>query len=371
MSYSSELYYQLALSRVENVGPKTGRYLIKELGLAEEVFHLPLKQLKKLKGVSEKTIRSIKSEKPIREAESILNYAEQTSLRILAFSDDHYPDRLKGFDIAPLILFVKGHIDLQRQRTVAVIGTRQASAEGIRQTKALVEGLQDYEAVIVSGLAYGIDIEAHKQSLKMGVPTVGVLGSGHEHIYPSIHEKIARQMVENGGLVSTYPFWQKPEREHFPARNRIVAMLSDCAVVVESGERGGSIITANMASELGKPVGACPGRGGHVHTAGCNAMIKAGQAEMIRSVADIAELLRWVPAEQTARQAKLFADLSPEEDQIVTQLKICEELAVDELRRKLNWSSAALAAQLLTMECKGLLEAKPGPAYSLSGLVAV
>lgn len=371
MSYSRDLYYQLALSRVDKVGPKTGRHLIRELGHAEEVFHLPQKQLGKLKGIGDKTIASIQSERPIREAEAILNYAEQKGLRILSFTDEHYPTRLKVFDHAPIVLYVQGNIDLQAQRTVAVIGTRQASAEGLRQTKTLVEGLMDYDAVVVSGLAYGIDIEAHKHCVRMGIPTVGVLGSGHEFIYPSMHKKTACQMLDRGGLISVYPYWQKPEREHFPARNRIVAMLSDCTIIVESGQRGGSIITANMASELGRPVGACPGRGGHAHTAGCNALIKSGQAEMIRSAFDVAELLRWIPAEQTARQAKLFADLSPEEDQIVAQLKTSEELAVDELRRKLNWSSAALAAQLLTMECKGLLDVKPGPTYSLSGLVAI
>ncbi|MEM6877611.1 MAG: DNA-processing protein DprA [Bacteroidota bacterium] len=369
MSYSSDLYYQLALSRVEHVGPIIGRHLIQECGRAEEIFHLPHRQLKKIKGVSERVLESIRSERPIREAESILKYAEKTRLRILSFQDEQYPNRLASNVHAPLILYVEGNIDLQVRRTIAIIGTRQATIEGVKQTRGLIEGLVGYNAYVVSGLAYGIDIEAHRHCLKMGLPTIGVLGSGHQFIYPSEHKKTAKQMIETGGVISTYPYWQKPEREHFPARNRIVAMLADCTVVVESAERGGSIITAKMALELGKPVGACPGRGGHIHTSGCNALIKSGEAEMIRSTEDIASLLHWIPAEQTAKQAKIFADLTAEEAKIVEQLKVQEALGVDDLKRKLNWSSAALASKLLAMECKGLLDVLPGPRYRLSGFV--
>lgn len=371
MSYSSELYYQLALSRVEQVGPIIGRHLINECGRAEEIFHLPNRQLKKIKGVHEKALCSIRSERPFREAESILQYAEKTGLRILSFTDPQYPDRLKGYQRAPTILFVQGNIDLQSQRMVAIVGTRQATAEGTRQTRKLIDGLTEYDATIVSGLAYGIDIEAHRHSIKMNLSTVGVLGSGHGYIYPSEHEKTAEKMQQKGGIISAYPYWQKPEREHFPARNKIVAMLADCVIVVESAERGGSIITAKMALALDKPVGACPGRGGHIHTAGCNELIKSGQAEMIRSSKDIVDMLRWVPSAQSAKQAKLFADLTPEEDEIVAQLKAHEALTVDELKRKLTWSSASLAGKLLAMECRGLLDVLPGPTYRLSSFIMV
>ncbi|MEM7572817.1 MAG: DNA-processing protein DprA [Bacteroidota bacterium] len=370
MSLQSESLYPIALSRVPQVGPLLGRHLIAHCGTAEEVFHTPARQLRKIPGIADRTIEYLQAPQPLLEAEAILEYAQRKGIQIYYFADSSYPRNLQVYQQAPLILYAQGEVNLSPDRSLAVVGTRKVSREGIRQTERLLEPMVDFQPLIISGLAYGVDIQAHRSAIKLGLPTVAVLGSGHAKIYPSEHQRTAEQMLENGGVLSTYPYWQKPEREHFPARNRVVAMLTDCTVVVESGTKGGSVITARMTAELNKPVGACPGRGGHPHTAGCNQLIKSGLASMICSGEDVAELLNWRPQTQLAKQAQLFAELSPDESQIVAQFKERAELAVDELKRELDFSPAQLAGKLLAMECKGLLDVLPGQRYRLTGVIA-
>ena len=370
MSLHPESLYRVALSRVPQIGPLLGRHLIRHCGSAEEVFHTPARQLHKIKGIAGRTIQQLQAPQPLLEAEAILEYAQRKGISIYYFGDASYPRNMQAYNQAPLILYAQGKVDLSPNRSLAVVGTRKVSREGIRQTERLLEPLIDYKPLIISGLAYGVDIHAHRSAVRLGLATVAVLGSGHAKIYPSEHIRTAEQMLENGGLISVYPYWQKPEREHFPARNRIVAMLADCTVVVESGTSGGSVITAKMTAELNKAVGACPGRGGHPHTAGCNQLIKSGLASMICGGEDVVELLNWQPQQQLARQAQLFAELSPDESRIVAQLKERPELAVDELKRQLDFTPSQLASQLLAMECKGLLDVLPGQRYRLTGLIA-
>lgn len=361
-----DTFYRLALSRVHKIGPVLTRLLMDHFGSAEAVFEARAKELRAIPGVADKTISELQQSLPQIEAEKIIQFAERHGIWIHHYLDDNYPARCKSQHSAPAILYSTGNLDLNHQRTVAVVGTRKPSARGIRQTERLLSTLRDFQPMIISGLAYGIDICAHREALKLGLPTVGVLGSGLDNIYPAAHRTAAKQMLEHGGLLSTYPHWMGPERDHFPARNRIVAMLSDIVVVVESAERGGSIITANMTREMHKPIGAFPGRYDDKSSAGCNRLIKEDGAHLIESGGDIARILKWHRSELHNHQGTLFKALDEKEQAVVTQLSRQPDTSVDELSRELQWPSAQLAGKLLEMELKGLVKVVPGHRYRLA-----
>ncbi|MEL6275157.1 MAG: DNA-processing protein DprA, partial [Bacteroidota bacterium] len=234
------------------------------------------------------------------------------------------------------------------------------------QTELLLSGLKEYQPLIISGLAYGVDINAHRKSLQVGLSTVGVLGSGLNKIYPDAHRSTAKKMFATGGLLSVYPHWVGPEKDHFPARNRIVAMLADMVIVVESDRQGGSMITANMANEMKTPVGAFPGRHEDKKSAGCNELIKKHRAHLIESAEDVAQVLNWLKSELHNQQGKLFQDLTEEEQAIVKQLTEYPDASVDDLRKSLAWPAAKLAGKILDMELKGMLRVLPGPRYRLA-----
>lgn len=335
-------------------------------GSAEAVFEARPKELRAIPGIADKTIGELQLPQPHLEADKIIQFAERNGIRIHHYLDDDYPKRCKQQHAAPAILYSAGAVQLNHQRTVAVVGTRKPSARGMRQTERLIATLRDFQPMIISGLAYGIDIHAHREALKLGLPTTGVLGSGLDNVYPAAHRATAKQMLEHGGLISTYPHWMGPERDHFPARNRVVAMLSDIVVVIESAERGGSIITANMTRELGKPTGAFPGRYDDKSSAGCNLLIKESGAHLIESADDIARVLKWHRSELHNHQGTLFKALDEKEQAVVTQLSRQPATSVDELNRELKWPAAQLASKLLEMELKGLIKTAPGQRYRLA-----
>ncbi len=321
----------------------------------------------KLKGIASRTAREFGKDRHHRQAEDILRQAERYGISILCCLDEDYPAELARAAGSPPILYYFGEAKLDNERCISVVGTREMSNRGARQTDLLLDPLVEYGPLIVSGLAYGVDIYAHRRCLQVGLPTLAVMGSGFGHVYPAAHAKSAMKMAESGGGVLTeYPFWMKPEREHFPARNRIVARLSELTVVVESAQRGGSMITARMAHEYGKKVGACPGRGGDPLSAGCNGLIKNGKAHLIESGQDVIDLLAWRgPA--AGRQRQLFEDLDKGELAVVDELRRQESVTVDELRLTLGYPPAKLAGHLLMLEMKGVIASQPGHRYRLHG----
>ncbi len=359
---------RVALSRVPNIGPKLFRALTGHFGEAGEVFRARPQELCEVAGIAARTASLFSAQdRFLREAESILTHAERHAISILCCLDPDFPTRLAAHAGAPPILYHFGETDLHNPRTVGIVGTREMSSNGARQVDRLLDPLVDYSPLVVSGLAYGVDIYAHRRALQVGLPTLAVMGSGFNNIYPAAHAKTARRLAENGGGVLTaYPFWMKPDKDHFPARNRVVAMLSDLTVVVESAARGGSMITARMAHELGKKVGACPGRGGELITAGCNHLIKTGKAHLLETGADLIELLGWKGA-APGRQIRLFDDLEPEEQALIALLRDRQGVEIDELHLALGQPPAQLASTLLMLEMKGIIVALPGHRYRLSG----
>jgi len=361
-----DTYSRLALSRMPNIGPKLFRNLIHHFTSAEEVFRARTQELCLVDGIAEKTASAFNNKDcAFREAETIMRHAERHNISIRCCLDDNFPSRMQQHTGAAAILYYYGEADIDNPRTLAIVGTREMSSNGARQIERILDPLVDFSPLVVSGLAYGVDICAHRRSLQVGLPTLAVMGSGFDRIYPQAHSKTALRMAENGGGVLTaYPFWSKPEKDHFPARNRVVAMLSDLTVVVESAARGGSMITARMAYELGRKVGACPGRGGDLLTEGCNNLIKTGRAHLIESADDIVELLGW-KGHATGRQQRLFEDLEPAEQALVDHLRDRDGVEIDELHLALQQPPAHLASLLLMLEMKGIITALPGHRYRL------
>lgn len=357
----------MALSRVPAIGAKLYRSLIGHFGSAVEVLRASCSDLQEVEGIAARTAAQFDSSLYRREAERILTFCEHKSVEILYLGNKRYPAALQRFDTAPAVLYHYGQTDLANLHSVAIVGTRKMTAAGALQVERLIDPLLDYGALIISGLAYGVDIAAHRRALRLGLPTLAVLGSGFEHIYPHTNRKTAWKMTEQGGgLLTEYPPWQRPEREHFPARNRIVAMLAQLTVVVESDISGGSIITANMAHDYGRKVGACPGRGGDTATAGCNKLIKSGKAHLIEEASDIVSLLGWRGTAARAVQTALFSELPPPQARIVETVRGLGQPSIDDLYRALGEPPAKLAQELLTLEMMGILSALPGHRYRMS-----
>ena len=264
------------------------------------------------------------------------------------------------------MLYYKGNANLNANRVIGIVGTRKPTAQGIAACEELVEGLKPYKPLIISGLAYGVDVAAHKKCIDIGVPTIGVLGHGLGRIYPPSHRSIAHQMIENGGLLSEYTSQVGPDREHFPMRNRIVAGLCDALIVVETAARGGSMITAQQANNYNKDVFAIPGRLKDKNSVGCNKLIKEHRANLYESPEDIAYILHWEYAENGEPiQKKLFVDLTEKEKVIIDLLQEEDEAGIDKLSFKSKIPNSVLASLLLELEFKGMLKTLPGKRYVL------
>ncbi len=361
-----ELYYRLALTAVPNVGTILGKTLFSYFGSAKEIFAATKKQLERVPNIGEITASAIMNFADFDWIAEEFAFAEKHQIQMIFYTDEHYPSRLKKHDQSPLFLYYKGTDCLNSNFTVGIVGTRDATDYGRRFTEKLVAELKPFGCTIISGLAYGIDIAAHKAAIKQGLPTIGVLGNGLKTIYPALHKSTAAKMIENGGLLTEYPKDELPDRNNFPERNRIVAALSDALIVVESGEGGGSMITVEYASEYKKPVFALPGPYDAKHSLGCNSLIKNGHAMMIDGANDIANYLKWVIGfDQAKAQTKLFDDLLPHELCIVQLLEQHKKLHIDQLASLLEMQSHTFTFTLLDLEMKSLVRSIPGKYYEL------
>jgi len=359
----------LALHFIPGVGDYLVRQVVSYCGSAEKVFKTPKGKLLKIPGVGAVTADAILNGKPFQLAEKEIIKAEKESVELLFFTDKKYPTRLKNIPDAPSILYAKGNCDFENPKTVGIVGTRQATAYGKEQVEQLVKDLVPHNTLIVSGLAYGIDIHAHKQSLKHGLSTVGVMGSGMDIIYPSSHKDTAIKMLEHGGLVTENPFGTKPDAHNFPQRNRIIAGLCDALVVVEAAIKGGALITAEIANSYNKDVFAFPGNIGETYSDGCNNLIKTNKAHLLTSVKDLEYIMNWEAA-TAPKKVKPSLSLSEfdEHEQVVLKILIEKKapVLIDEVSWKSNLPVSQLASVLLGLEFKGVVRSLPGKQYSLS-----
>ena len=357
----------LALHFIPGIGDYLIRQLVSYCGSAERVFKTPKGKLLKVPGVGEVTAEAIRQGKPFPKAEKELKRAEKENVDLIFFTDKNYPSRLRQINDAPSLLYTKGKMDFENPKCVGIVGTRQATSYGKQRVEELVEGLVQHHALIISGLAYGIDIHAHKQALKHKLPTIGVMGSGIDVIYPSSHTDTAKKMMEDGGLVTEHAFGTQPDAHNFPARNRIVAALCDAVIIVEAAEKGGALITADIANSYNKDVFAFPGNIGQSHSAGCNNLIKSNKANLITTVKDLEYIMNW-DAESEPKKKEPFSleNFDPNEQIILKALlDNNKQLMIDELSWKTNIPVSQLASILLNLEFKGTLTALPGKMYKL------
>lgn len=360
--------YQVALSLIPGVGNFLAKNLISYCGSAKAVFEYPRHKLQKIPGIGTKTAESIISSKLLRQAEEELLKAEKHGAELLAYTDKAYPHRLKQISDAPNILYYKGSVKLEAPKTVAIVGTRQATTYGKQITEQIINELAPYRPHIISGLAYGIDITAHRAALRTGLPTIGVMASGLDIVYPSAHKNTAQEMLAQGGLVCENPFGTQPEAFKFPARNRIIAGMADVVVVIEAAVKGGALITAEIAHSYDREVFAVPGHITSSQSAGCNKLIKATKAHLLESAKDIAYIMDWtLGQEQSKQQTMLFETmLNPEEGRVVELLRQHPGgLHIDELSWRSQIPLSSLASTLLTLEFQDLIRSLPGKKFSL------
>lgn len=361
-----ELFYQLALVLTPGIGARTGRSLLEHFGSATEIFKTPLKQLKTIEGIGEIKAKGFRNDEILARAEKELAFVLKNNIQVLSING-RYPRRLANCSDAPVLLFYKGNADLDAQKVVAIVGTRKLTDYGHQLTEELVDGLAGIEGLLViSGLALGIDAVAHKRSVAAGVANVGVLGHGLDRIYPANHQALARQMVENGGVLTEFISGTQPEKGNFPMRNRVVAGLSDVTVVVESSISGGALITARMASGYNREVAAYPGRVNDSRSAGCNDLIRTNTAAMITRPDDLVELMNW--ADRSKRkpvQKQLFINFTADEQKIIDILQSKDTVHADELYHHTGLPSSMLAATLLGLEMQGIIKTLPGKNYRM------
>lgn len=359
----------LALHFIPGVGDYLLRQLVSYCGSAEKVFTTPKGKLLKVPGIGERTADAIRKGKTFEQAEKEIRKAEKESVRLIFFIDKEYPSRLKQVNDAPSLIYFKGEVDFENPKTVGIVGTRQATAYGRERVDELIRDLLPHQALIVSGLAYGIDIHAHKMAVKHNLPTIGVMGSGIDVVYPSSHKEIAKQMMSNGGILTEHSFGAPPDAHNFPARNRIVAALSDAVIIVEAAEKGGALITAEIANSYNKDVFAFPGNIGQSHSAGCNNLIKANKAHLMTEVRDLEYIMNWQPNTLPPKKVQLVLDeFDPLEQEVIrTLVANNKQMMIDDLSWRTNIPVSQLASILLGLEFKGVVASLPGKQYKLVG----
>lgn len=371
MLLEDEVLHQVALTRVHGVGGANARKLIKIFGDARSVFRASAEAIRQA-GIAEDIATKIAGFRDYATIETELRQSRAKGIRPLFLTDKDYPQRLlQNYDTPPL-LYYRGNGDLNAKRIIAVVGTRIPSDHGREVTAQLIRQLARPGLLVVSGLALGIDTAAHTATLECGMPTIGVLGHGFGHLYPAENRDLAKAMLQNGGLLTSLRFGEKPEDFHFPDRNKIVAALCDALIVVESAKRGGSLLTVKSAKKYGKPIYAVPGRLMDVRSAGCNWLIRQGVARILTSGEQIPADLGWKwPADGVGIQTSLrlssseAGETGPEAG-VLALLKQVDALTIDELGGRMGLSPSSLAFSLVNLELKGLVSALPGKRYKLN-----
>lgn len=361
---ASELFYTLALLKVEGVGDIMAKKLMNHCGSAEAVFKTKTQQLAAIDGVGTMLLKNLKDESVFDKANKELEFIQANNINVTYFQDDNYPDKLKHCVDAPVLLFTAGNIDLKNRKIISIVGTRQITSYGTEFCKKLIEDLVPLNPAIVSGFAYGVDIVAHQLAMENNLQTIGVLAHGLNQIYPKTHKKYMAKMEQNGGFMTEFWSSSNPDKENFVKRNRIVAGIAEATIVIESAERGGSLITANMANDYNRDVFAVPGRTTDKYSAGCNNLIKTQKANVLTSAADLIYMLNWdIKEEPKAVQKQLFVSLDNEEQKIYDYLIKTGKELMDIIALECEFPIYRVSSILLNMELKGVIRPLPGKLF--------
>jgi DNA processing protein len=365
--HNREVFCQIVLTFVPQIGSITARNLLAHFGTAEAVLAAKPAELAKVHGIGPMVINELRDlTLPLQLAEKEVKWALDNDIQIISCQDEQYPPRLQENADAPIILYFKGtgFAHLQDMRVVSIVGTRIPTDYGRLLCEEITEGLKEYNVAVVSGLAYGVDQTAHKAAVQHNIPNFGVCGNGLAMVYPSDHIELARKMCINGGLISEFPHQTGPNRENFPMRNRIIAGLSQAMVVIETAEKGGSMISADLASSYSRDVFAVPGRSKDQKSRGCNKLIRDQKANLVESADDIAHFMGWKKGKKMV-QTSLFAGMSPEYKQIVDAVRTHPQIQIDDLSHKSGITGGTLAHYILDLEFQGVLKTLPGKRYIL------
>lgn len=364
------LRHELALSLIPKIGPSVFRNILAQAGTVLEFFDWKFGKANKVTRVNRSLWEAIQNKDIyLRQADEIIRSADKKGVSILTLASQSYPCRMKLVEDAPIVIYAKGNMDIEPLRSISIVGTRMATDYGRGITRKIIEDLAVYQPTIVSGLAYGIDIEAHRASLTAGIPTIGVMGSAIDEIYPSVHSATAQAMLENGGLISEYPPGSKMRSTNFPKRNRIIAALSDAVIVVEAAQKGGALITAEIAYSYNREIFAVPGNLLSPYSEGCNNLIQTMKAGIYTGPNVLEESLSW--SKDNTSENKITAnslDLSKyhgDEKKVLTMLYEKKELEIDQLAFLSEISITTLAMILLNLEFEGVIKSLPGKKYRL------
>ncbi len=365
-----ELPYQIGLTLIEGIGDVNAKSLLAYCGSASEVFKQKQTHLLKIPGIGATWARSIINSKDVlNRAEEEIKFIQKYKIDPLFFTDENYPTRLRYCSDSPVLLYYRGNANLNHERIVSVVGTRKPSSYGKEKTEEFISELKDTGILILSGLAYGVDVLAHKTALETGLKTVGVVAHGLDRIYPQLHEKVAKRMIGQGGILTDFMSGTNPDAVNFPKRNRIVAGLCDALVVVESKRGGGSLITATIANSYNKDVFAFPGRAGEPLAEGCNGLIKQNRAVLIENAADLLYAMQWQETEKktkTSKQIPLPINLSDEEKKVIDVFAKKSSLHVDEICQTTEFTISKISTLLLQLEFSNLIKSRPGKMYELA-----
>jgi DNA processing protein len=366
---NQDIIYQIALITVPGIGTVNARKLVAHCGSPEAVFKEKKKNLLKINGIGDSIIASLGSSEILQKAEQEAQFAEKHNINVLYCLNDNYPERLRNCPDAPFLLFSKGAANLNQRKIISIVGTRRSTDYGREICNSLISGLKarGHEVLIVSGLAYGIDIHAHKAALKNGLPTLAALAHGFKTIYPSPHKSIAREMIDSGGaLLTEFTSETIPDKANFVKRNRIVAGIADATLVVESPIKSGALITADLANSYNRDVFAFPGRTNDVFSQGCNALIKSNKANMIENVEDLEYFLGWdSPGKEKVIQTQMFTELNDTEKQIVGLIRENNEMYIDQICGATGLPISTLSNCLINLEFAGIIRCLPGKCYRM------
>lgn len=366
----NEILYSLALSHIPGIGLISARTLFDVFGNAVEIFERREELLHHLQPSSRKFIKMLENPHVFERAKRELEFAGKNGIECICLGDKRYPSRLRECQDAPLVLFFKGKADLNALRMVSLVGTRNATEYGRELCDKFVSRLHELcpDVTVVSGLAYGIDIAAHRAALAAQIPTIGVLAHGLDRIYPAVHRKTAIEMLENGGLLTEYMSQTNPDRQNFVQRNRIVAGMCDATIVVESAAKGGALITAGLAESYHRDCFAFPGRVGDSYSQGCNQLVRDNKASMILNADDFVKAMGWDGNNDCQRpqaiQRQLFVDLTEEEERLMDILQAQPQgIQINALVVEADIPINRISALLFELEMKGLVKALTGGVY--------
>lgn len=361
-----KIKYLIALSQLKGVGFRRAHQILEQFGTARSFIEACLSFPEKIPSIIRDNCTRSAIDDALAYAEKQIDYCDKYKVEVLAYDDERYPYRLRRYADCPLILYARGHMDLNAMRTVGVVGTRKMTTYGKWMVEDLIRDLKGYDVLVVSGLAYGVDTEAHRNCVLHSVPTVGVMGTGIDMIYPASNRDLAKKMLNRGGVITEFGIDTKPDAFNFPARNRIIAGMSDALVVVESKDKGGAMITADLAFGYDKEVFAFPGKATDSYSRGTNMLIKSQKAQLIESASDLLNHMSWDEVNtQEVHQPTLFDDLSDQEKSLLESFGKNQIFHIDQVLARLPYSNSETASILLQMELKGILKSLPGSRYKI------